>query len=98
MERGGGGRGLSLEREGSQSQYVRGSATSGPSSDLSSQLSSIHLTESAGDGEVAGSGHSLGRGATRGRRDRVDQFILRTKPDSVSSKQGTGGTSINLLR
>ena len=39
---------------------------------------------------------SLYRGATRGRRDRVDQFILHTKPNTVSSKRGSGGTDINL--
>ena len=88
---------MSVERD--STQFHRGSANSGPasSSELSSSLSSVHLADTAGDvGGLAGSGQSLGRGATRGRRDRVEQSILRTKPTTVSSKRGSGGTDITL--
>ena len=90
------GRGLSVEREPAGRAYHRGSAVS----DLSSSLSGVQLS-GTGDGAsggpgAAGSSQSLGRGATRGRRDRVEQFILRTKPSTVSAKQGAGGKEITL--
>ena len=92
------GRGLSVEREGAGRAYHRGSAVSG-SSDLSSGLSGLTLS-GTGDGAsgpgAAGSSKSLGRGATRGRRDRLEPFIVRTKPTSVVAKQGAGGKEINL--
>ena len=46
---------------------------------------------------MTGSGHTLDRSATKDRRDRVEKFILKTKPASVISKQGTSGDSIQLL-
>ena len=38
-------------------------------------------------------GPTLGRGATRGRRDRMELYP-RTKPDTLSSKQGSGGQDL----
>ena len=99
------GRGLSVEREPAGRAYHRGHGGSGVSSSdlsLSSSLSSVKLSGTGtGDGAVVlgaagGSSQSLGRGATRGRRDRVDQFILRTKPSTLDSKQGAGGKEISL--
>ena len=43
-----------------------------------------------------GSGPSVGRGATRGRRDRAQEFYVKTRPDSLQTKKGTEGTEINL--
>ena len=92
------GRGLSVEREATGRAYHRGSAVSG-SSDLSSSLSGVTLSgtgdRASGPG-AAGSTQSLGRGATRGRRDRLEPCIIRTKPTSVDAKQGAGGREINL--
>lgn len=39
---------------------------------------------------------SVGRGATRGRRDRAEEFYLRTRPEALSSKQGEGGVDVTL--
>ncbi len=76
--------------------------------ELSSQLSSATLA-SAGSGSGSGSGGhgdssngkdgsapSVGRGATRGRRDRADELLMRTRPETLQSKQGEGGTEINV--
>ena len=96
------GRGLSVEREPGGRAYHRGSAASGGTvSDLSGALSSTQLSGGGtGDGAngsgAASTGQSMGRGATRGRRDRLEQFVLRTKPTSVVAKQGAGGKQINL--
>ena len=95
------GRGLSVEREPAGRAYHRGQGGSGvSSSDLSSSLSGIQLSGTGdgagGLGAAAGSSQSLGRGATRGRRDRVEQYIVRTKPTALSSKMGAGGKEISL--
>ena len=51
---------------------------------------------SNGNGSGNGSAHpGLGRGATRGVRERVDRGNLRTRPDHVITKQGSAGTGIN---
>merc|ERR1719342_31113 len=52
-------------------------------------LSASSITTS-GAGGGNGSAPSIGRGATRGRRDRQD-FQPRTRPETCTSKQGSGG-------
>ena len=37
---------------------------------------------------------AVGRGATRGRRDRADEFFTRTRPADLQSKRGDGGTDV----
>ena len=89
------GRGVSQEREGgpavpsSGRAYHRGSVTGGPvgSDTISSALSSTHLgsggSNSGGMGDSGNgngaSGASVGRGATRGRRDRA-------RPSEIASE------------
>merc|ERR1719233_2482516 len=106
------GRGVSQEREGgpavpsSGRAHHRGSVTGGPvgSDTISSALSSTHLgsggSNSGGNGDSGngngGSRPSVGRGATRGRRDRAQEFYVKTRPDSLQTKKGTEGTEINL--
>lgn len=71
---------------------------------ISSALSSTHLgsggSNSGGMGDSGNgngaSGASVGRGATRGRRDRAQEFYVKTRPDSLQTKKGTEGTEINL--
>ena len=50
---------------------------------------------SGGNGNGNGIAPSIGRGATRGRRDRQD-FYPRTRPDTCTSKQGTSGTPVTV--
>ena len=38
----------------------------------------------------------MGRGATRGRRDRAEEFFLKTRPETLQSKQGEGGVECAL--
>ena len=72
---------------------------------ISSKLSSTHLgsegsvsggANGSGNGNGNGSGPSVGRGATRGRRDRAQEFFMKTRPDSLQSKKGTDGQEITL--
>ena len=72
-------------------------------SQLSSMLSSAHLgsagseaqgDSNSGNGNGSGSGPSVGRGATRGRRERAQEFFVKTRPDKLETKQGTGGQEI----
>ena len=98
-----GGRGGSQDRAFYRGSVVAPgvpSSSSDVSSSLSSAMSSVHI-DAAGDGSALlgsgnGNGQSLGRGATRGRRDRAEQFILTTRPENVSSKKGAGGVEIEL--
>ena len=100
-----GGRGVSQDRAFYRGSVVAPgvpSSSSDVSSSLSSAMSSVHI-DAAGDGSALlgsgngnGNGQSLGRGATRGRRDRAEQFILTTRPENVSSKKGAGGVEIEL--
>ena len=39
-----------------------------------------------GNGNGNGNGASAGRGSTRGRRDRADEWVRRTRPDEIDSK------------
>ena len=43
-------------------------------------------TGSGGNGNGNGNGASAGRGSTRGRRDRADEWVRRTRPDEIDSK------------
>ena len=53
------------------------------------------LAASGSNGNGNGASHpGLGRGATRGVRERVDR--LKTRPDHVTTKQGSTGTGISL--
>ena len=80
-----------------------GPAGSGSSMDaLSTALSATAIGSSSGstngaNGESStgnGSAPSVGRGATRGRRDRADEFFTRTRPADLQSKRGDGGTDV----
>ena len=69
--------------------------------DLSSALSVTTLGSGSGENGSSsngkdGSAPSVGRGATRGRRDRADEFFLKTRPEALQSKQGEGGVVCNL--
>ena len=44
-----------------------------------------------------GSVFSVGRGATRGRRDWAEEFFLQTRPEILQSKQGEGGINVQLV-
>ena len=55
------------------------------------------LAASGSNGNGNGASHpGLGRGATRGVRERVDRGITKTRPDHVTTKQGSTGTGISL--
>merc|ERR1711970_991164 len=82
-------------------------STTGPvgTDTISSALSSTHLgsegsvsggANGSGNGNGNGSGPSVGRGATRGRRDRAQEFFMKTRPDSLQSKKGTDGQEVTL--
>ena len=90
------GRGVSSEREGAFHRGSVASAGVASSSDISSSLSSVHIGSEESSSKGQRSVQSLGRGATRGRRERVEEFILRTKPDNVNCKKGAGGQEISL--
>ena len=61
-----------------QVQDIRLQAGSGSGSGSSGK------TGNGGNGN--GNGASVGRGSTRGRRDRADEWVRRTRPDEVESK------------
>ena len=70
---------------------------------LSTALSATAIGSSSGstnaNGESStgnGSAPSVGRGATRGRRDRADEFFTRTRPADLQSKRGDGGTEVTV--
>jgi len=71
---------------------------------LSTALSATAIGSSSGstngaNGESStgnGSVPSVGRGATRGRRDRADEFFTRTRPADLQSKRGDGGTEVTV--
>ena len=71
---------------------------------LSTALSATAIGSSSGstngaNGESStgnGSAPSVGRGATRGRRDRADEFFTRTRPAELQSKRGDGGTDVQV--
>jgi len=95
------GRGTSSERPaGAGRAFHRGSITqsvTSPGSDLSSNMSSLQV----GDGSTitassATAEPSIGRGATRGRRDRAPEFLIRTRSDQLDSKKGSGGLDTKL--
>ena len=105
------GRGVSQERGdgptlGTGRAYHMGSTTAPVGTDsISSKMSSTHLgsegsvsggANGSGNGNGNGSGPSVGRGATRGRRDRAQEFFMKTRPDSLQSKKGTDGQEITL--
>ena len=50
----------------------------------------------SGSGSGSGSAPSVGRGATRGRRERADEYFLRTRPEDLQSKRGEGGSEITV--
>ena len=68
-----------------------------PGSDLSSDMSSITLSASgAASARSSQPEPSIGRGATRGRRDRAPEFLVRTRSDKLTSKKGSGGVDTKL--
>ena len=59
-------------------------------SDISSSVPGSSITTSGAAGD------SIGRGATRGRRDRAPDFLVRTRSDQLTTKKGTGGVDVKL--
>ena len=59
-------------------------------SDISSSVPGSSITASGAAGD------SIGRGATRGRRDRAPDFLVRTRSDQLTTKKGTGGAEVKL--
>ena len=101
----GGGRGSILQRTGTS---ITTSSTTG--SDLereeresvASSLARTTISSQEGPGGANGNGNGLskpglGRGATRGIRDRGDRLVItKTRPDHIVSKQGTSGDGVEL--
>ena len=95
---------------GGRAYHRGGAATVQPGSSngdsvASEKLAGLHLASggsgnSNGNGENGGNGNgsapSIGRGATRGRRDRASDYLVRTRPDNLESKQGSGGEQITI--
>ena len=57
------------------------------------QVQDVRLGAGSGSGSSGatgnggnGNGASAGRGSTRGRRDRADEWVRRTRPDEIDSK------------
>ena len=69
-------------------QDVRLQAGSGSGSGSSGK------TGNGGNGN--GNGASAGRGSTRGRRDRADEWVRRTRPDEIDSKVCLGLVTVKL--
>ena len=71
---------------------------------LSTALSATAIGSSSGSTNGANgesstgneSAPSVGRGATRGRRDRANEFFARTRPADLQSKRGDGGTEVTV--
>ena len=91
------GRGEPSSEAGSGSGSGSGGASSNPST--LSTLSSPHASQlSSSSSESERRIWSLGRGATRGVRERPpSQMVLWTRPASQNKKQGAGGVNIDLL-
>ena len=53
-------------------------------------------TGNGGNGN--GNGASAGRGSTRGRRDRADEWVRRTRPDEIDSKVLSKVMTCNCLK
>ena len=71
-----------------QVQDVRLQAGSGSGSGSSGK------TGNGGNGN--GNGASAGRGSTRGRRDRADEWVRRTRPDEIDSKVCLGLVTVKV--
>ena len=73
-----------------------------PGSDISDSVSTLNIGSVSGSDitrSATASGAtepSIGRGATRGRRDRAPEFLLRTRSDHLETKKGTGGIETKL--
>ena len=64
---------------------------------IATQLSTTGLASSSSSSgclDADFTAPSVGRGAVRGRRERDETFLRRTRPEAVTSKQGEGGTDI----
>ena len=64
---------------------------------IATQLSTTGLassSSSSGGLDADTTAPSVGRGAVRGRRERDETILRRTRPEAVTSKQGEGGTDI----
>ena len=67
--------------------------------DLATQLSTTGLaysSSSSGGLDADGAASSAGRGAVRGRREREETFLLRTRPEDLQNKRGEGGSEITV--
>ena len=94
------GRGTVLVKEmkegkgrGEPSSSTSSLAGSDESSNMSS-LDSLPASSNSSEGRI----EALGRGATRGIRERpISQMVLWTRPEDLNKKQGAGGGAIDLL-
>ena len=71
------------------------------SSSGASGVSSLRISEEGSRGTTSSSSGdsrpAIGRGATRGTRDRQDVgFFIRTRPENLTSKKGTEGQKITV--
>ena len=94
-----GSKGRAVHRKDSSatgpSSLHSGSAASEPVGvdPLAHRIQDIRIQAGSGSGSSGntgnggnGNGASAGRGSTRGRRDRADEWVRRTRPDEVESK------------
>ena len=96
----GGGRGSLLRTSstttGSDQDGVEAVASTLARTNISGKV--VLAASGASGANGNGASHAgLGRGATRGVRDRSDRLVLKTRPDHVTTKQGSSGTEIDLL-
>jgi len=100
------GTGRAYHRGGASVVQPGSSGADSVASDKMAQLALAASSSSNGNGANGngngsngngnGSAPSIGRGATRGRRDRATEFLPRTRPDNLESKKGSGGEEITI--
>jgi aubergine-like protein len=75
-----------------------GSSASEPGAveQLGKALSQLSAGPAGSNGSNGAAVASLGRGATRGRRDREEDFVRRTRPETLDSKVGKGGKPVQI--
>eukprot|EP00092_Neocalanus_flemingeri_P037390 GFUD01040714.1.p1 GENE.GFUD01040714.1~~GFUD01040714.1.p1 ORF type:complete len:911 (-),score=265.15 GFUD01040714.1:184-2916(-) len=94
--------GRAYHRGGSATTAQPGSSGAGSAESAASEkmaglaIGSSNSNGNGGNGNGNGSAPSVGRGATRGRRDRATEYLPRTRPDNLVSKKGSGGEEITI--
>ena len=98
----GGGRGSFVQKTGTTTSTSTGSDLESVETSLARTSLSTKVLAGPGGGSGNGNGNgngshpAMGRGATRGVRDRFDRMVARTRPDHILSKQGSSGEQIGL--